>query len=34
VVRHGGRLHAMIPQRESLEDFFIRTVAASEEDAA
>jgi ABC-2 type transport system ATP-binding protein len=30
VVRHGGRLHAMVPQRESLEDFFIRTVAAAE----
>jgi len=26
VIRHGGRLHAMVPQRESLEDFFIRTV--------
>jgi ABC-2 type transport system ATP-binding protein len=26
VLRHGGRLHALVPQRESLEDFFIRTV--------
>jgi ABC-2 type transport system ATP-binding protein len=34
VVRHGGRLHAMIPQRESLEDFFVRTVTESEEDQA
>ncbi len=32
VVRHGGRLHAMIPQRESLEDFFIRAVTAAEEE--
>jgi ABC-2 type transport system ATP-binding protein len=27
VVRHAGRLHAMMPQRESLEEFFIRTVS-------
>jgi ABC-2 type transport system ATP-binding protein len=27
VVRHGGRLHAMRPQRESLEEFFIRTIS-------
>jgi ABC-2 type transport system ATP-binding protein len=33
VVRCHGRLHAMVPQRESLEDFFIRTVTAAEEDA-
>ena len=32
VVRCGGRLHAMIPQRESLEDFFIRAVTAAEEE--
>src|SRR5947209_2651624 len=32
VVRHGGRLHAMVPQRESLEDFFVRTVTEAEED--
>jgi hypothetical protein len=33
VVRHGGRPHALIPQRESLEDFFVRTVTEAEEDA-
>jgi len=32
VARHGGRLHALVPQRESLEDLFVRTVAAAEED--
>ena len=32
VVQHGGRLHAMIPQRESLEDFFVRTVTEAEEE--
>jgi ABC-2 type transport system ATP-binding protein len=31
VVRHGGRLHAMVPQRESLEEFFIRTIIGSEQ---
>jgi ABC-2 type transport system ATP-binding protein len=31
VVRHGGRLHAMVPQRETLEEFFIRTVTGAEE---
>jgi ABC-2 type transport system ATP-binding protein len=34
VVRHGGRLHALVPQRESLEDFFVRAVTEAEEDAA
>jgi hypothetical protein len=26
VVKNGGRLLSMVPQRESLEDFFIRVV--------
>jgi ABC-2 type transport system ATP-binding protein len=34
VVRCGGRLHSMIPQRESLEDYFVRTVTESEEGAS
>jgi hypothetical protein len=31
VLQHGGRLHAMVPRRETLEDFFIRTVTGAEE---
>jgi ABC-2 type transport system ATP-binding protein len=31
VLGHGGRLHAMVPRRETLEDFFIRTVTDAEE---
>ncbi len=31
VIRHGGRLHALTPRRESLEDFFIRTVTGEAE---